>query len=147
MEEGGVGVLVEGMGEGGVGVLMEGIGEGGKELRDAIEEFGDYPPESDQPRKKWKVFAPVSLCTFWFCTFVPDVQEKNVNKDMRQVKIFKQQQLQLCSALRGNDRRIGRMVPEHVERSFLDPEYNFFAVRRILRPRFAKQKFAQLRTI
>ena len=25
----------------------------------------------------------------------------------------------------GNDRRIGRMFPEHVERSFLDPEYSF----------------------
>ena len=27
--------------------------------------------------------------------------------------------------IRGNDRRIGRMFPEHVERSFLDPEYSF----------------------
>ena len=39
------------------------------------------------------------------------------------------------------------MFPEHVERSFLDPEYSFVAVRRILRTLFAKQKFAQLRTI
>ena len=32
----------------------------------------------------------------------------------------------LCSQpVRGNDRRIGRMFPEHVERSFLDPEYSF----------------------
>ena len=31
------------------------------------------------------------------------------------------------------------------ERSFLDPEYSFVAVRRIPRTRFAKQKFAQLR--
>ena len=38
------------------------------------------------------------------------------------------------------------MFPEHVERSFLDPEYSFVAVRRILRTIFAKQKFAQLRT-
>ena len=31
-----------------------------------------------------------------------------------------------CSQpIRGNDRRIGRMFPEHVERSFLDPEYSF----------------------
>ena len=30
---------------------------------------------------------------------------------------------ELCSQpIRGNDRRIGRMFPEHVERSFLDPE-------------------------
>ena len=27
--------------------------------------------------------------------------------------------------IRGNDRRIGRMFPEHVERSFLDPEFSF----------------------
>ena len=40
---------------------------------------------------------------------------------------------ELCSQLvRGNVRRIGRMFPEHVERSFLDPEYSFVAVRRIL---------------
>ena len=27
--------------------------------------------------------------------------------------------------IRGNDRPIGQMFPEHVERSFLDPEYSF----------------------
>ena len=27
--------------------------------------------------------------------------------------------------VRGNDRGIGRMFPEHDERSFLDPEYSF----------------------
>ena len=33
---------------------------------------------------------------------------------------------ELCSQpIRGNDRPIGRMFPEHVERSFLDPEYSF----------------------
>ena len=33
---------------------------------------------------------------------------------------------ELCpQPIRGNDRRIGRMFPEHVERSFLDPEYSF----------------------
>ena len=54
---------------------------------------------------------------------------------------------ELCSRpIRDNVRRIGRMFPEHVERSFLDPEYSFVAVRRILPARFAKQKFAQLRT-
>ena len=47
---------------------------------------------------------------------------------------------ELCSQpIRGNDRRIGRMFPEHVERSFLDPEYSFVAVRRILPTRFAKK--------
>ena len=38
------------------------------------------------------------------------------------------------------------MFPEHVERSFLDPEYSFVAVRRKLPTRFTKQKLAQLRT-
>ena len=33
---------------------------------------------------------------------------------------------ELCSQpIRGNDRGIGRMFSEHVERSFLDPEYSF----------------------
>ena len=33
---------------------------------------------------------------------------------------------ELCSQpIRGNDRRIGRMFPEHVERSFWDSEYSF----------------------
>ena len=55
---------------------------------------------------------------------------------------------ELCSQpIRGNVRRIGRMFPEHVERSFLDPEYSFVAVGRILPTRFAKQKFSQLRII
>ena len=54
---------------------------------------------------------------------------------------------QLCSQpIKGNVRRIGRMFPEHVEQSFLDPEYSFVAVRRILRIISAKQTFAQLRT-
>ena len=40
---------------------------------------------------------------------------------------------ELCSQpIRGNVRRIGRIFPEHAERSFLDPEYSFVAVRRIL---------------
>ena len=37
---------------------------------------------------------------------------------------------ELCyQPVRGNVRRIGRMFPEHIERSFLDPEYSFVAVR------------------
>ena len=33
---------------------------------------------------------------------------------------------ELCSQpIRGNDRPKGRMLPEHVERRFLDPEYSF----------------------
>ena len=41
-------------------------------------------------------------------------------------KCFSSSTGELCSQpIRGNDRRIGRMFPEHVERSFLDPEYSF----------------------
>ena len=40
--------------------------------------------------------------------------------------IFSSSTGEFCSQpVRGNDRRIGRMFPEHVERSFLDPEYSF----------------------
>ena len=47
---------------------------------------------------------------------------------------------QLCSQpIRGNVHQIGRMFPEHVERSFLDPEYSFIAVQRILPTRFARK--------
>ena len=43
---------------------------------------------------------------------------------------------ELCSQpIRGNDRPIGRMFPEHVEPRFLDPEYSF-----------DEETFAQLRT-
>ena len=52
----------------------------------------------------------------------------------------------LCSQpIRGNVCRTGGIFSEHVERSFLDSEYSFVAVRRILQTRFAKQKFVQLR--
>ena len=47
---------------------------------------------------------------------------------------------ELCSQpIRSNVRRIGQIFPEHVERSFLDPEYSFVAVRRILPTRFTKK--------
>ena len=40
--------------------------------------------------------------------------------------IFSSSTGELCSQpIRGSDRRIGQMFPEHVERSFLDPEYSF----------------------
>ena len=42
-------------------------------------------------------------------------------------------------------RMIGRMFPEHVERSFLEPEYSFIAVGRILRTIFAKQKVRSMK--
>ena len=42
------------------------------------------------------------------------------------ISIFSSSTGELCSQpIRGNDRRIGRMFPEHVERSILDPEYSF----------------------
>ena len=40
--------------------------------------------------------------------------------------VFSSSTGELCSQpIRGNDRPIGRMFPEHAERSFLDPEYSF----------------------
>ena len=49
---------------------------------------------------------------------------------------------ELCSQpITSTVRRTGRMFPEHVERSFLDPKYSFIGVRRIL-----PTIFAQLRT-
>ena len=51
----------------------------------------------------------------------------------------------LCSQpVRDKRRRTGRIFPEHVEWSFLDPEYSFVAVRRKSRTIFATKKFAQL---
>ena len=53
---------------------------------------------------------------------------------------------ELCSQpVRGNVRWIGWMFSEHVEWSFLDPEYSFVTVGQILWTIFTKQKFAQLR--
>ena len=40
--------------------------------------------------------------------------------------VFSSSTGELCSQpIRSNDRPIGRMFPEHVEQSFLDPEYSF----------------------
>ena len=40
--------------------------------------------------------------------------------------VFSSSTGELCfQPIRGNDRPIGRMFPEHVEQSFLDPEYSF----------------------
>ena len=69
------------------------------------------PPTSQQinkfPPKRVKNLATPSSIFFYFFYFSSSTGE-------------------LCSQpVRGNDRRIGRMFPEHVERSFLDPEYSF----------------------
>ena len=90
------------------------------------------PPASQQinkfPPKRMKNLATPSSIFFFIFFLSPSSTEE------------------LCSQpVRGNVRRIGRMFPAHVERSFLDPEYSFVAVRRILPSRFAKQNFAQLR--
>ena len=79
---------------------------------------------------------------------VPPKRVKNpVTPSSIFVFIYSSSAGELCSQpIRGNVRRLGRMFPEHVARSFLDPEYRFVAVGRILRTIFAKQKFAQLRT-
>ena len=61
--------------------------------------------------------------------------------------IFSSPTGELCSQpVRGNVRQTGWMFPEHVEQNFLDPEYSFVAVQRILQTIFAKKKFTQLRT-
>ena len=78
--------------------------------------------------------------------------------------IFSSSTGDLCSRpIRGNDRRIGRMLPEHVERSFLYPKYSFdeyfqLGSRRKVRPiknqigspntsnYVREETFAQLRT-
>ena len=78
--------------------------------------------------------------------------------------IFSSSTGELCSQpITGNDCQIGRMFPEHVERSFLDPEYSFdeyfqLGSRRKVRPikkqlgssktsnQVHEQTFAQLRT-
>ena len=88
------------------------------------------PPTSQQinrfpPKRVKNLATPSSICIFISSSFTRE--------------FFSQ-------PIRGNVRRIGRMFPEHVEQSFLDHEYNFVAVRRILPTRFAKEKFAQLRT-
>ena len=50
---------------------------------------------------------------------------------------------ELCSQpIRGNLRQIGRMFPERVERSFLDPEYSFDEYFQL----GSRKKLAQLRT-
>ena len=50
----------------------------------------------------------------------------------------------LCSQpIRDKVHQTGRIFPEHVEWSFLDPEYNFVAVQWILQTIFIKQKFTQ----
>ena len=71
------------------------------------------PPTSQQinifPPKRVKKLAIPSSIFFLFFSFS-----------------FSSSTGELCSQrVRGNNRRIGRMFPEHAERSFLDPEYSF----------------------
>ena len=82
---------------------------------------------------------------FFFFFFIPPKRVKNLETPSSIfIFISSSSKRELYSQpIRGNVRRTGRA---HVERSFLDPEYIFVAVRRILPTRFAKQTFAQLRT-
>ena len=58
--------------------------------------------------------------------FLPKRVENPATPSSIFIFIFSSTTGELCSQpIRGNDRRIGRMFPEHVERSFLDPEYSF----------------------
>ena len=55
----------------------------------------------------------------------PPKQVKNL-ATLSSIFIFSSSTGEFCSQpIRGNDRPIGRMFPEHAERSFLDPEYSF----------------------
>ena len=67
------------------------------------------PPTSQQinkfpPNRSKNLATPSSIFIFTFSSSTDELYSQPV---------------------RGNDRRIGRMFPEHVERSFLDPEYSF----------------------
>ena len=88
------------------------------------------PPTSQQigqfPRKQAKYWHR-SVIHLYFCFFLIH-RRALISANQRQ----------------GSSNRA--IVPRTVERSFLDPEYSFVAVWRILPTRFAKQKFAQLRT-
>ena len=58
--------------------------------------------------------------------FPPNRVENLATQSSIFIFIFSSSTGELCSQpIRGSDRRIGRMFPEHVERSFLDPEYSF----------------------
>ena len=58
--------------------------------------------------------------------FTPKRVKKLATPSSIFIFIFSSSTGELCSQpIRGNDRRTGRMFPEHVERSFLDPEYSF----------------------
>ena len=58
---------------------------------------------------------------------IPPKRVKNVaTPSSIVIFIFSSSTRELCSQpTRGNDRRIRRMFPEHVERSLSDPEYSF----------------------
>ena len=88
------------------------------------------PPTSQQIGQ-----FPLKWGKYWHChpflfLFLPHPQESS-----------------LCSQpIRGNVRRTGRIFPEHVEQSFLDPEYSYITVWWTPQTISVKQKLAQLRT-
>ena len=70
-----------------------------KAASSTIQQINKFPP-----KRVKNLVTPSSMFVFVFSSFTGE----------------------LCSQpIRGNDRPIGRMFPEHVERRFLDPEYSF----------------------
>ena len=58
--------------------------------------------------------------------FPPKRVKKLATPSSISIFVFSSSTEELCSQpIRDNDRWIGRMFPEHVERSFLGPEYSF----------------------
>ena len=94
-----------------------------KAARETSQQINKFPP-----KRVKNLATPSSIFIFVFSSFTGE----------------------LCSQpIRGNDRPIGRMFPEHVERRFLDPEYSFdeyfqLGSRRKVRP--VKNQLASLNT-
>ena len=75
-------------------------------LRDKAAPFTSQQINKFPPKRVKNLATPSSIFIFVFSSFTWDWE--------------------LCSQpIRGNDRPIGRMFPEHVERRFLDPKYSF----------------------
>ena len=82
-----------------------------------------FPPK----REAENTFTPSAMCCCPSCVLF-----------LRELSSFNQSDARFVE--------LDEQFPEHVERSVLDPENSFVAVRRTVRTRFAKKKFAQLRT-
>ena len=76
-----------------------------------------------------------------------DRSAEDLSQRLQRLRVFASCHLRTLSPTSSSSSsgRTGRISPEHVDWSFLDPEDSFVTVRRTFRTRFAKQKFAQLR--